>query len=129
MRILVIDDEKDTLTLLRGLLGRRGHHVTTAATAGEAMVYVQMARFDLVLLDIMMPGIDGHEFAKWITSHWDTSDIPIVVISGRKDPETKSRARMNGCLAYLEKPFSLEELLEVIGQIEGGQIQPCVLPS
>ncbi|MBI2900533.1 MAG: response regulator [Planctomycetes bacterium] len=114
MRILAVDDEEDTRTLLKEILSSAGHRVTVAATAIEAMVHVQMNRYDVVLLDVTMPGIDGHELAQVMSNNWETFEIPILVVSARSDPESKSWARLNGCVGYVEKPFSAAELLEAV---------------
>ncbi len=118
MTILVVDDEEDTRNFLRDLLVHAGRSVTTAGSAAAAMVHVHLQQYDLILLDIMMPGIDGHQLAQFLTSHWNTFDIPIVVISCRKDAESKSWAKLNGCVGYIEKPFSPVEILETIEAIE-----------
>ncbi len=123
MKILAVDDEKDTLDFLRNVLTNEGHDVATAATAGEAMVYVQLAKFDAVLLDIMMPGLDGHDFHRWLREHWDVADTPVVVISCLTDAESKMRAKLDGAVAYLEKPFVLAKLLDVLGRIDRGQFE------
>lgn len=123
MRILAIDDEKDSRTFLRDFLTQAGHRVTTASSAIEALVLVQLSHYDLILLDIMMPGMDGHQFGQAMANRWDTFDIPIVVISCRTDLESKSWARMNGCVFYFEKPFSPAELLDVIRDIEHGHYE------
>lgn len=118
MRILAVDDETDTLRFIRDLLAHAGHRVTTAQNAVEAMVHVQIAAFDLVVLDLMMPGIDGLQFAQFLSGQWNTFETPIVVASCRRDAEAKSWAKLNGCVRYLEKPFSPAELLEAVAQAE-----------
>lgn len=129
MRILAIDDEKDSRALLRDLLTQAGHRVTTASSAIEALVLVQLSHYDLILLDIMMPGMDGHQFGQVMANRWDTFDIPIVVISCRTDRESKFWAKMNGCVRYLEKPFNLAELLEVIRKIDRGHRETAPVES
>ena len=118
MKILAVDDEKDTLRLLREILETAGHHVTTAASATEAMVHVRVSRFDLVLLDIMMPGQDGHQFAHFMSTDWKLFDVPIIVISCRTDAESKSWAKLNGCVGYIEKPFSPGDVLDAVSAVE-----------
>ncbi len=129
MRILAIDDEKDTLDFLREVLSQAGHEVSTAATAGEAMVYIQLTRFDAVLLDLMMPGLDGHQFQKWMREHWDVSDTPVVVISCLTDAQNKQQARIDGCFDYLEKPFQTRRLFEILDRLERGQTQGAGLEA
>lgn len=118
MKILVVDDERDTRALLKDLLTQAGHHVTEAPGAAEAMMRVEVTRFDLVLLDWMMPGMDGGQFAQFMSTHWDTFETPIIVVSCRRDPETKSWARLNNAVRYVEKPFSTTEILEAVREVE-----------
>lgn len=125
MNILAVDDEKDTLAFLRDLLVGAGHHVTTANNALEAMVHVQLRPFDLVLLDVMMPGMDGHQFGQFLSTHWQTFEIPIVILSCRTDAESKAWAKLNGVYRYLEKPLSPAELLEVVAEIERKRSKAC----
>ena len=118
MKILAIDDERDTRQLMKDLLSHAGHQVTTASDAVEALAHLQMARYELVLLDMMMPGIDGAQLAQYLSTHWNTFDIPVLVVSCRKDAECKSWAQLNGCVGYIEKPFSPSELLDAVARVE-----------
>ena len=72
MRILIVEDEADTRKFEEDLLTRDGHQVATAASAAEAIVRLGIRPFDLILLDIMMPGIDGHQLAQYLSGRWDT---------------------------------------------------------
>lgn len=121
MRILVVDDEEDARVFLRELLLQAGHDVTVAANAVEAMVYVRIYAFDLILLDITMPGMDGHQLAQSLSGAWDTFEIPLFVISCRTDSESKAWAKLNGCLRYIEKPFEPTDLLDEIDELEQRQ--------
>jgi DNA-binding response OmpR family regulator len=121
MNVLAVDDERDTRTLLNDLLTEVGHHVVTAANAREARAALEREPIDVVLLDLMMPGTDGLEFARSMSENWGTLGIPFIVVSCRRDEESKGCARIFGCARYLEKPFDPLELIEAIGDIERGQ--------
>ncbi|HLY10916.1 MAG TPA: response regulator [Planctomycetota bacterium] len=114
MNILLVDDERDVRTLIHDLLVPAGHSVTMASSVLEAIVHVELRRFDLVLLDLMMPGIDGFQFAEFMSSHWNTFETPVLILSCRKDPESRSLARIYNCVGYLEKPFGPAELLDAV---------------
>jgi DNA-binding response OmpR family regulator len=118
VNLLIVDDEKDTRTYLRDLLISAGHQVTAAASGVEAIMHVEIQRYDLVLLDLMMSGVDGFQFAEFMSCHWNTFETPVLVISCRRDPESKSLARLFDCAGYLEKPFSPAELFDAISRIE-----------
>jgi DNA-binding response OmpR family regulator len=92
MRILAVDDEEDTLQFLKDLLTQAGHRVVAVSKGLEAMAAAQVEPFDAILLDLMMPGTDGYEIARFLSDTWNTSDIPVIVISCRKDEESKSIA-------------------------------------
>lgn len=95
--------------------------MTVAAGGIEAMIYVRLYAFDLILLDIAMPGMDGHQLAQSFTNNCDTFEIPVFVISCRTDPESKGWARLNGCSRYIEKPFGAADLLEAVDDLERRQ--------
>lgn len=114
MKILAVDDEADTRRLYHDLLGASGHHVVTARDAVEAMTHLHLGGYDLILLDLMMPGIDGAQFAQYLSGHWNTFEIPVLVVSCRSDPESRSWTSLQGCRGYLQKPFSPSDLLEAV---------------
>ena len=117
MDILVVDDEKDSRTLLGDLLEGAGHRVTTASSVLEAIVHVEAQRFDLVLLDLLIPGIGGLQFAEFMSSHWNTFETPVVIQSARADHESRTLARLYNCAGYLEKPFGPAELFDAIASV------------
>jgi|SRR5579859_3755220 len=121
MRILAVDDEEDTRRFLTDLLTQEGHEVSTAATGLEALAAVQIHRFDVVLLDLMMPKVDGYQVIRTMTDHWVNSRVPVVILSSRSDAHSHSFARIFGCVQYLEKPFKPEALLEVLRDIDQGR--------
>ncbi len=112
--ILVVDDEEDTRELLRALLESEGYAVTTAADGEAALARVQETRPDLILLDIMMPEMDGLEVCDHLRFDPATRDVPIIFLTAKQDPVTQSRASILDAYAYIEKPFSPEALLAEI---------------
>jgi DNA-binding response OmpR family regulator len=117
MNVLVVDDDADARSLLRDLLASAGHRVTGAASVLEAILYVEMQRFDLVLLDLSMPGMDGLQFAEFMSCHWNTFDTPVLIVSARGDPESRSLARVYNCAGFLAKPFGAAELFDAIAAV------------
>jgi two-component system KDP operon response regulator KdpE len=107
-RILVVDDEPQIRRVMRTTLVTRGYVVSTARSGEEALEKVREERFDLVLLDINMPGIGGMEACRIIRSQ---SDIPIVILSIRNAEKEKVEALDAGADDYVTKPFSMPELL------------------
>jgi two-component system, OmpR family, KDP operon response regulator KdpE len=107
-RILIVDDEPQIRRVMRTTLVSRGYMVSTARNGEEALDKVREERFDLVLLDINMPGIGGMEACRVIRSQ---SDIPIVILSIRNAEKEKVEALDAGADDYVTKPFSMPELL------------------
>lgn len=117
MNILVVDDDDDARAYVKDLLVSAGHQVTAAASGVEALLHVELQRYDAVVLDLMMPGIDGFQFAEFMSSHWNTFEIPVLVVSCRNDPESRSLVKIFACAGYLSKPFSPAELLDALAAI------------
>jgi two-component system KDP operon response regulator KdpE len=107
-RILVVDDEEQILRALRRALAARGYDVVTAADGEDALVEIERAVPDLLVLDLNLPGIDGMEVCRRIRA-W--SRVPILILSVREDESGKVEALDLGADDYLTKPFGVEELL------------------
>jgi two-component system alkaline phosphatase synthesis response regulator PhoP len=114
MDVLVIDDESSVGTLLRFNLRQRGFDVDTAASAAEGFAKAQAKRFDLIILDVALPGIDGIEACSMLKNLEDYEETPIIMISSRSDSVTIDQARRAGAADYLVKPFTFRELLDRI---------------
>lgn len=110
-RILVVEDDADCRELVGSLLGSAGYHVVEAGTALEALRHAEQVRPDLVILDLMLPDLSGHEVARHLANDWRAFDVPIIVTSAMGDPENKALAKFSGVYDYLEKPFSCADLL------------------
>ena len=114
-KILVVDDEEDILHFLELVLREKGYEVATASSGHEALTRAQMVRPDLILLDIMMPQMDGWEVLKLLRVDEGTSDIPVAMLSARTEAKDRVQGLQEGAVDYICKPFSLQELL---GKIE-----------
>ena len=116
MKILVVDDEPDTCEFLGAFLTSEGHKVRCAGSSGELFLAVGEFNPDLILLDIMLPGLDGLDAARALRTETYTCGIPIIHISARKDAEAKARAAEYS-VPYLEKPFSCGQLLDELQRV------------
>ena len=114
-RILVVDDEDDILHFLDLVLREKGYDVATAGGGQEALTKAQLERPDLVLLDIMMPQMDGWEVLKLLRVDKETATIPVAMLSARTEARDRVQGLQEGAVDYICKPFSLQEL---IGKIE-----------
>jgi DNA-binding response OmpR family regulator len=127
MRILVIDDEPRILGFLASGLAAEGYTVDVADNGAEAVRAARRERYDLVLLDLLLPGIDGLSVLRAL-GHVNPT-LPVVIVSARSDLPTKLRGFGLGAADYVSKPFSLDELLARIRvqlrksrQVEDGHV-------
>ncbi len=110
-QILVVEDESAIRDMLRFALERAEFRLALAANAQEARLRIAEARPDLILLDWMMPGLSGVEYAKELKNGATTKDIPIIMVTARAEEEDKVRALNIGADDYVSKPFSFPELI------------------
>jgi len=106
--VLVIDDDDRIRSLLQRFLGKNGYRVSGAANAEDARQKMQGLRYDLLIVDVMMPGEDGLSLAASIR---EFNDIPIILLTALGDPEHRIAGLKTGADDYLAKPFEPEELL------------------
>lgn len=111
-RILVIDDDPEVVDILVTTLRDEGYGVLGALTSDEGLKLVILSRPDLVLLDIMLPGMNGIEVLKHIRSINPT--IKVVMVTGNTDPVLAREALELGALAYVDKPFDFAYLKRIV---------------
>jgi CheY-like chemotaxis protein len=112
--LLVVDDEEDIRLVMRMLFESRGYRVLEAAEGGEALTVLRQQRPDVILLDLMMPGMDGVEFRAHQQKDPDLVAIPVVLISGGGGVAKK--AEELGVAGYLTKPPELQHVLAEIAR-------------
>jgi adenylate cyclase len=108
--VLVVDDQAPNIRLLDAVLSPRGYRVLTAASGEQALAMLREEQPHVVLLDIMMPGMDGYEVCRRIREHPDTAFLPVVMITA-SDTQEKVRAIEAGADDFVTKPFDQAELL------------------
>ena len=109
--VLCVDDESDVTGLLRFLLTRAGCETGTAASGRAALAAVRARRPDLVLLDLMLPDIDGFGVCEILRREPATADIPVVMLTAWTTRDARLHALGLGALDYLTKPFSPRDLI------------------
>lgn len=117
VRILVVDDERDNRELLELILASQGYEVLSAASGAEALVSVAEAPPDLMLLDVMMPGMTGYEVASKIKGNAATRNISILMFSAVSDADARTIGLRAGADDYLAKPVEYAELLARVDKL------------
>ena len=112
VKILVVEDEAMMRNLLLKILESEGYRVTLASSAHEALEKLQQEKYDLMLSDVKMPGMNGFELLEKAKSTWD--DMAVIVMTGYGDAYTVKEALMKGADEYLSKPFKSHEVSLIV---------------
>jgi DNA-binding response OmpR family regulator len=116
-RILVADDDPVILRLIEVNLGLEGFEVETAGRGEDALARARDRSPDLILLDVMMPGMSGWEVARRLKEDAKTADIPVVFLSARTQEEDRRRGQELGVVAYVTKPFDPDDLVDTVRRL------------
>ena len=116
-KILVIDDEQELLSLLKLRLEKAGYTVCLANNGREGIQQAKEEFPNAILLDLMMPGMDGFQVCKKLKSDGETSSIPIVALTALGEEESAKKALKLGVKTYIVKPFDSEMLLSALQEV------------
>ncbi|HEV8356713.1 MAG TPA: response regulator transcription factor [Gemmatimonadales bacterium] len=109
-RILVVDDEPDITALVAYHLARSGYRVSTAGTGQEALKAAREERPDVVVLDLMLPGLSGYDVLRELRRQPDTAEVGVILLTARREEADRIKGLSLGADDYLTKPFSPQEL-------------------
>jgi DNA-binding response OmpR family regulator len=115
--VLIVEDEESLLKLETILLTVKGYDVTGVLNGNDALEKLTRDSYDLVLLDIMLPDIDGFEICRRIKNNPLTSALPVVMLTAKKSLEDQERGMACGADAYLTKPFKSAMIIDVIEKL------------
>jgi DNA-binding response OmpR family regulator len=118
-RVLVADDDPIILRLLQVNLRLEGFEVESASRGEDVLAKAREVRPDLILLDVMMPGVTGWDVAGRLREDQETAGIPVVFLSARTQEEDRKRGKELGVAAYVSKPFDPGELVALIRRLTG----------
>lgn len=113
-KILVVDDSNTNIVLLEAVLTNQGYTILTAPGVEEALSIMDTERPQLILLDLLMPKVDGYQFLENIKKNESTKDIPVIIVSAVTSPKDIQRSKSLGAIDYIEKPIILPVLLTKI---------------
>jgi DNA-binding response OmpR family regulator len=109
-RILIVDDDPHTIEILTRMLGREGYDCVSAASGAAALETVRGKPIDVILLDVMMPEMDGLQVCEHLRADKTLRQIPVILVTAKDDIETRARGMALGVSEYLTKPINKREL-------------------
>ncbi|PLR71062.1 response regulator transcription factor [Bacillus sp. UMB0728] len=107
VHILIIEDDEDINRLLCNIVRKSGYSPKPAYSGTEALIYLDSGTWDMILIDLMLPGLSGEELLKKVTNE---SNIPVIIISAKLETQSKIHALRAGADDYITKPFDIEEV-------------------
>ena len=113
-RILIVDDSPTEMYKLTGMLEKHGHQVLKAENGADGVALARQEKPDAVLMDIVMPGLNGFQATRQLTKDAETSHIPVIIVTTKDQETDKVWGMRQGAKGYLTKPFTEAELSEVI---------------
>ena len=116
-KILIVDDEQFVRDLLEKVLRRRGHDVVVVGDADQALKALEAAEVDLLLPDVVMPGMDGFDLLRRVKSAYP--QIKVIVLTGYARKQSISDFLLYGADEYLSKPFQVHELISAVDRVTG----------
>ena len=116
-RVLVVDDEPDIVALVAYHLARAGYRVSTAANGTDGLTAARQERPALLILDLMLPGLSGYHVLEALRGETATKDIPVLMLTARKEEQDRIQGLSLGADDYLTKPFAPQELVLRVGAI------------
>ena len=123
-RILIVDDDANTLEILRRWLNREGYATVSADNGAACLAALGKDAFDVIVLDVMMPGMDGLQVCERLREHKTWRTIPVVLLTAKDDIETRSRGMLLGVSEYLTKPVNkLELFARVQAQLHSRELE------
>jgi DNA-binding response OmpR family regulator len=118
-KILIVDDEESIRVALHRYVTNAGYDYVTASDGQEALAIISKDVPDLVLLDLMLPGLNGFEICRRIRADKETAKLPVIIVTGLHSEADSADARASGANAFLTKPVKAEDLMRVIHQYAG----------
>ena len=115
-KILITDDQEDVRALLRFMLETLGHEVTEATDGADALARVQIETFDVIMLDVQMPGVGGYEVLEALRDIAGF-DTPVIMVTGQNEPHEILKEAQRGALERVAKPFTIGELQRTLERV------------
>ena len=118
-RVLIVDDEPNIVLSLEFLLRQQGYEVSVARDGEAALAVTEAQRIDLVVLDVMLPGLDGFEVCRRLRERPELAGLKILLLTARGREVERVRGLEEGADAYVRKPFSTRQLMKTVADLLG----------
>lgn len=116
-KVLIVDDSPTETYKLTGMLEKNGHTVITAGNGEEGVATAKVEKPDLVLMDIVMPGLNGFQATRQLSKSAETSHIPVIIVTTKDQETDRVWGMRQGAKAYLTKPIDEKELMATIAKV------------
>lgn len=116
-QILAVDDSRTIREMVSFTLGNAGYAVTTAADGSQGLNLAKSQKFDCIITDLNMPGLDGISFTRSVRGHITNRTTPILLLTTEGAPEKKQEGKAAGATGWLVKPFNPDKLIEVVRKV------------
>ncbi|MBR9812443.1 response regulator [bacterium] len=117
--VLVVDDSPTDVLNMRKMLEKNGHQVSESTSGEDAVARVTAEKPDVVIMDVVMPGLNGFQATRTLSRNPDTAEIPVIVVSSKSQETDKLWAKRQGARAYIVKPVKEQDLVSAIGSVLG----------
>ena len=128
-RVLIVDDSPSQLMGMKLIIERLGHETITAEDGAQGEEVAKREMPDLILMDVVMPNLNGFQATRQLSREGSTRDIPVVLVTTKDQDTDRMWGMRQGARAYLTKPFAEADLTDVIGRLLGSEQQPPPLPA
>lgn len=122
--VIVIDDDPKILELVKEFLESHGYHVIPATTGEQALIKAEISKPDVLILDVMMPGMDGYQTCRHLKLDARLSGVPVIMFTASNDPKFQQQAFAAGADLCLSKPFDLDRLLNLVNMAAAKRVKP-----
>ncbi|RUM99129.1 response regulator [Pseudaminobacter arsenicus] len=119
-RVLIVEDEPNIVESLSFILGRAGFDIETAVDGAEALQRLRRQVYSALILDLMLPGINGFDVLRSVRSDGELKDMPVIVLTAKGQAADRQAAEAIGATAFITKPFSNAEIVQRVSELTGG---------
>lgn len=116
-KIMLIDDSSTNNLLYASILSDEGYEVVVCEEAKSALKSIQKEKPDLIILDLMMPGMDGFDLLTTMKTHSELANIPVIMLTANASEESEKRARSMGVKAFISKPAGIKEITDAVKEV------------